>query len=218
LRRAERSFGTNLVSERDAESNNAYYAAFYTSPLIYFSIYEAAQLTPAFIDEIFERWPRLAKHINYRSMSSNKHLSLADMEEIEKKHPAPNNHPTAFLSETKLVPKGRTTRWDLQFIARRGDIMPEDILKSSLFVTQHNRTEIIKQLFSNPDITIDFVRKNKEHIDYYALAHNKFLWDDDAYRINLARDIASRQATAYAAAHDMFGGFARVIKKFIDYQ
>ena len=191
LRCAERPYGDNV-----------YYAAGYT-PLNYFAIYEAAQLTPAFIDEIFERWPRLAQHIDYQSMSSNKYLSLADMEEIEKKHPAPGNH--------------STTRWDLRFIAPRGDIMPEDILKSSLFTARHDRVDIIKQLFCNPNITIDFVRKNKEHINRCALSHNKFLWDDDAYRISLARDIAERQTVVYAAAHDMFGGFARVIKKFIDY-
>ena len=187
---------------RCAEANNAYYAAGYV-PLNYFAIYEAAQLTPAFIDEIFERWPRLKQHIDYYSMSSNKYLSLADMEEIEKKHPASHDH--------------YRLQWDLRAVAPRGDIMPEDILKSPLFIAQYSRTDIIKQLFRNPNITVDFVRKNKEHIDYYTLSHNKFLWDD-AYRIHMQRDIEARQSVVYAAAHDMFGEFARVIKKFIDYQ
>ena len=202
---------------RYAEANNAYYAAGYV-PLNYFAIYEAAQLTPAFIDEIFERWPRLAEHIDYQSMSSNKYLSLADMEEIEKKHPAPNNHRTALTLPTKLVSQKRTTRWDLRFIAPRGDIMPEDILKSPLFIAQYSRTDIIKQLFRNPNITVDFVRKNKEHIDYYALSHNTFLWNDDAYRIHMQRDIAARQSVVFAAAREIFGEFARLIKKFIDHQ
>ena len=199
----------NLKPDQDflryAEINNAYYHLPVNSDDSYVGIYAFAQLTPAFIDEIFERWPRLKQHIDYYSMSFNEHLSLADMEEIEKKHPARRGgHFRAC--------------WNLDQIAQRGDIMPEDILKSPLFTAQYSEEKLLNAISRNPNITVDFVRKNKKYIDLYQFYRNLFLWDKNAYKISLARDIAERQSVVYAAAREIFGEFARVIKKFIDYQ
>ena len=198
-----RTLKPNQDFVRYAEINNAYHVM-ENSDKPYTGVYEFAQLTPAFIDEIFELWPRLRLHIDYYSMSFNEHLSLADMEEIEKKHPARRGgHFRA--------------RWNLDQIAQRGDIMPEDILKSSLFTAQYSEKELLNAISRNPNITVDFVRKNKKYIDLYQFYRNLFLWDKNAYKISLARDIEARQSVVFAAAHEIFGEFAQVIKKFIDY-
>ena len=67
----------------------------------------------------------------------------------------------------------------------------------------------------NPHITLDFVLKNIDKINFHILSNNNFLWDDDAYEHALAADIAERQKKIRMILdHDM----AYAICKYIDYQ
>jgi hypothetical protein len=166
--------------------------------LVYFSIFQYAQLTPEFIDEIYEKWPRLALHISYGFMSMNRNLSLNDLEKIDKKHKRSSTHWNSL--------------WRLEFIASRGDIMPQDIITSHLFAEQ-SLHQIYYWLSSNPNITEEFILNNVEHMSFPCLSRNKFLWDDDAYKISLMRDIKARQVLTCGD----LGDIGRVVCKYIDY-
>ncbi len=110
--------------------------------------------------------------------------------------------------------------WNWKDMARSNENITVDVLERLLQMRPPSeRTELIQDYLSNPNVTYEFICANQlntlAHITTFA--RNEFLWNDTVYARSIKEDIENRRAAIKRALNAAVGTAFDCVTRYIDY-